>query len=66
MGITDMFAKEDRTELTISQLITILDDRAKMKAERDVLLKLCNPKNKITAPQIYKIFKEDQEEKTSE
>lgn len=62
MGIYDAFSKEDRTEITISQLITILDDRARMKAERDVVLKLCNPKNKITAPQIYKIFTEQQEE----
>ena len=65
MGIIEAFTKEDRVELTVSQLITILDERAKEKAEKDVILKLCNSK-RITAPQIYKIFNETQEEKTSE
>jgi len=65
MGISDMFAKEDRTELTISQLMAILDDRAKMKAEKNVILKLCGS-GKMTAPQIYKLFTEDQEEKINE
>lgn len=63
MGIMEAFTKEDRVEIMVSQLITILDERAKEKAEKDVVLKLCNSK-KITAPQIYKIF--TQEEKTSE
>lgn len=65
MGLIDAFNKEDRVEITISQFIQILDKRAEEKAEKNVILKLCGS-GKMTASQIYKIFKEDQEEKTSE
>ena len=65
MGIIEAFEKEDRVELKVSQLITILDERAKEKAEKDVILKLCKS-GRITAPQIYNIFNKTQEEKASE
>lgn len=38
MGLVDAFAKEDRVELTISQLIKTLDDRAKLVAENNCFI----------------------------
>lgn len=39
MGLVDAFNKEDRTELTVSQLITLLNDNAKLKAENELMVR---------------------------
>lgn len=39
--ILDAFSKEDRTEITISQLIQLIDDRARAEAKADILLRMC-------------------------
>lgn len=41
MGIMDAFSKEDRTEITVDQLITILNERAKAEANFYIAIKMC-------------------------
>ena len=41
MGIMDAFSKEDRTEITINQLITILNERAKAEANFYIAMRMC-------------------------
>ena len=38
MGISDVFGKEDRAEITISQLITFCENNARLKAENNIML----------------------------
>lgn len=41
-SIVDAFSKEDRAEIAISQLIKVLDDRARAEANFDIAIKMCN------------------------
>jgi hypothetical protein len=38
MGLVDAFGKEDRVEITVSQLIQTLTSNANLKARNDILL----------------------------
>lgn len=38
MGIVDLFSAEDTAQIKISQLICVLEERAMLKAENNVLL----------------------------
>lgn len=59
MNIMDAFSKEDRTEITISQLIEILDNRARAEANFDIAIKMCN--EGIAPATIARVFKNDKE-----
>lgn len=52
--ILDAFSKEDRTEITVSQLI---DDRARAEAKADVLLRMC--RNGIAPEDIAGVFEKE-------
>lgn len=44
MGIVDVFMAEDKVDLKVSQLIRLIDDRARAEAQNEVILKLCKKK----------------------
>lgn len=52
--ILDAFSKEDRTEITVSQLIQLIDDRARAEAKADIILRMC--RNGITSEDIVGVF----------
>lgn len=52
--ILDAFSKEDRTEITVSQLIQLIDDRARAEAKADIILRMC--RNGITSEDIIGVF----------
>ena len=55
--ILDAFSKEDRTEITISQLIQLIDDRARAEAKADILLTMC--RNGIAPEDIAGVFEKE-------
>lgn len=58
-GIMDAFSKEDRAEITVSQLIEILDDRARAKANFGIAIKMCN--EGIAPATIARVFENESE-----
>ena len=58
--IADMFTREDRVEITVSQLMGILEKSANVKAENRIIKKMLD-KN-FTAWEIAKIFCESADE----
>ena len=55
--ILDAFSKEDRTEITVSQLIQLIDDRARAEARADIMLRMC--RNGIASEDIAGIFEKE-------
>lgn len=55
--IIDAFSKEDRTEITVSQLIQLIDDRARAEAKADIILRMC--RNGITSEDIIGVFEKE-------
>lgn len=55
--ILDAFSKEDRTEITVSQLIQLIDDRARAEAKADIMLRMC--RNGITSEDIIGVFEKE-------
>lgn len=55
--ILDAFTKEDRTEITVSQLIQLIDERARAEAKADILLRMC--RNGIASEDIAGVFGKD-------
>ena len=51
------FSKEDRTEITISQFIQLIDDRARAEAKADILLRMC--RNGIAPEDIAGVLEKD-------
>lgn len=38
MGLADAFSREDRVDLTVTQLLTLLKSNAELSAQNDILL----------------------------
>lgn len=54
MGIMDAFSKEDRLELTVSQLIELIDDRAIAESKFNIAMNMC--REGLPADTITKVF----------
>lgn len=59
MGIMDAFSKEDRTEITVDQLITILNERARAEANFYIAMRMC--KEGLSPATIARVFDDKKE-----
>lgn len=64
MGIADAFGKEDRVEITVSQLITLIGSLEREKAENRIFKRMLEKDFYTT--EIKKVFLDEEEQKESE
>lgn len=57
MGIMDAFSKEDRVQLTVTQLISLIDSRAVAEAKLNLMLRMAQ--KGLPWGQIVNILTED-------
>ena len=54
MGLMDAFGAEDRVEITVAQLIKVLDERARAEADFNTIMAMCS--EGIDHKKILKIY----------
>lgn len=59
MGLSDVFGKEDRVSLTISQLLETLKSNAELSAQNDILL--TGAKKKINQDTILALLNKEED-----
>lgn len=63
MGIMDAFSAEDRVEITVSQLIRTLDERARAEANFNTAMAMC--REGIDLEKILKVYGINSNEKNT-
>lgn len=61
MGIVDMFSAEDKVDLKVSQLINLIDARARAEVENEIMKKLCKMQYYLAVVDVFCENKESED-----